>query len=539
MRKYILFALFIILAVPFYVFSQPFGSPFGPVPPSNLPYDATTWDGSYLAPTQNAVRDQVELIISGGAFTGYIDFPEIAAPAAPLVNKLRVYAVEDADFTVLETKTDLGVVNRINQDTFRIARNTSGGALAKGIVVRFSGSTGNKPNFAAAQANAIGTMPAVGVLGTAVGSNNYGEVMIVGRLTGIKTNYTNGANPTYAPVADWTEGDVLYVNSSVLGALQNSKPVHPNFAQWIATIETVHATQGSLLVKMQAMFGLEDGTNSNTFTIGDTAAGTKSLKFDGTADAQIDWTGTVFDFSASLLPSAPNSYDIGDVTDYFRYGYFSNLYSTIFTGGVAGSVSGSLVLHDAVTITFHDDGNNTSVIAGPVIDGTTILPFGGAIRASTGILFGTDTAAANTLDDYEEGTWTPSYSTSGTAIDSITYSAMRHGYYTKVGRVVYVTARFRTDSVTLGSASGNLLISGLPFAEGGLSYSQSRLGVFSTVFAGENPNQAIVITSATTMTLQYQTASDGDPASSAPADLTVGASAGANEITLTGWYIAS
>ena len=28
-------------------------------------------------------------------------------------------------------------------------------------------------------------------------------------------------------------------------------------------------------------------------------------------------------------------------------------------------------------------------------------------RANRGILFGTDTSAANALDDYEEGTWTP------------------------------------------------------------------------------------------------------------------------------------
>jgi len=66
MRKYILFALFVLLAIPFYVFSQPHGSPFGPVPPSDLAYNAATWDGSYLAPTQNAVRDWIEGAGGGG-----------------------------------------------------------------------------------------------------------------------------------------------------------------------------------------------------------------------------------------------------------------------------------------------------------------------------------------------------------------------------------------------------------------------------------------------------------------------------------------
>jgi hypothetical protein len=209
--------------------------------------------------------------------------------ASPSVNKIRLYAKEDDEFTVIETITDLGVVNRVNQDTFRVARNTSGGALAKGTVVYLSGSTGNKPNFAAAQSNAIGTMPAVGVLATATNNNAYGEVMIIGKITGLKTNYTYDGHPTYAPVEDWAEGNVLYVNAAVAGALQNSKPNHPNFSQWIATIEVVHEDEGVLLVKTQAMLGLEDGTNNNVYTIGDTDAGVKSLKFDGANDSTLQW----------------------------------------------------------------------------------------------------------------------------------------------------------------------------------------------------------------------------------------------------------
>jgi hypothetical protein len=221
-----------------------------------------------------------------------LDLVEIATPANPAVNTIRTYAIEDADFTVLETITDLGVINRINQDSFRIARNDSGGTLAKGTAVYYSDSTGNKPDFRVAQANSITTMPAIGILNTSPNNGAFAEVMIIGRITGIKTDYTNAGEPTYAPVADWAEGDALYVNTAVLGGLQNSKPLHPNFSQWMGTIEVVHATTGVILVKVAAMLGLEDGTNSNTFTIGDTAAGTKSLKFDGAADAQIDWDGT-------------------------------------------------------------------------------------------------------------------------------------------------------------------------------------------------------------------------------------------------------
>jgi hypothetical protein len=65
---------------------------------------------------------------------------------------------------------------------------------------------------------------------------------------------------------------------------------------------------------------------------------------------------------------------------------------------------------------------------------------------------------ANTLDDYEEGTWTPAFSVGGITGTSITYS----GTYTKVGRVV-------TVNFVATSGSGNINVSsyagftGLPF----------------------------------------------------------------------------
>jgi hypothetical protein len=58
------------------------------------------------------------------------------------------------------------------------------------------------------------------------------------------------------------------------------------------------------------------------------------------------------------------------------------------------------------------------------------------------------------LDDYEEGTWTPSLG--GTA----TYSGQT-GTYVKVGRIVYVTCLLVVNSIGTGSTT---TISGLPFA---------------------------------------------------------------------------
>ena len=78
-----------------------------------------------------------------------------------------------------------------------------------------------------------------------------------------------------------------------------------------------------------------------------------------------------------------------------------------------------------------------------------------------GLLFGTDTAAANALDDYEEGTWTPiitGYSGGNTQ----TYQ-YQTGNYVKVGKVVTCTYQVRLSAK--GNISGNYVhLKGMPFA---------------------------------------------------------------------------
>lgn len=86
----------------------------------------------------------------------------------------------------------------------------------------------------------------------------------------------------------------------------------------------------------------------------------------------------------------------------------------------------------------------------------------GQVLPAAGITFPATQSAssnANTLDDYEEGTFTPSIigtSTSGTA----TYTSVRNGKYTKIGNVVYIYINIEWSS---GTGTGNLRISGLPF----------------------------------------------------------------------------
>ena len=83
---------------------------------------------------------------------------------------------------------------------------------------------------------------------------------------------------------------------------------------------------------------------------------------------------------------------------------------------------------------------------------------GDKIRVADGILFGTDTAAANALDDYEEGTYVPTIlgSTSG----NYTCSTNDTLSYTKVGRLVHVFGKLEPNT---DNSLTHLMLFSLPF----------------------------------------------------------------------------
>ena len=69
---------------------------------------------------------------------------------------------------------------------------------------------------------------------------------------------------------------------------------------------------------------------------------------------------------------------------------------------------------------------------------------------------------ANTLDDYEEGTWTATLNFGGASV-GMTYG-QRTGNYTKVGRQVSATVYIELSAK--GSSTGNAIVTGFPFTNG-------------------------------------------------------------------------
>jgi hypothetical protein len=133
---------------------------------------------------------------------------------------------------------------------------------------------------------------------------------------------------------------------------------------------------------------------------------------------------------------------------------------------IAGATSGSTTVQatDAVTATITLPSATTTLAGTTTPSFTTTIGVGGATPSASGagITFPATQSAstnANTLDDYEEGTWTATMgtSTSGT----ITIGTANQGFYTKVGRVVTVCGQFNVASVS--SPVGEWQILGLPF----------------------------------------------------------------------------
>ncbi len=133
-------------------------------------------------------------------------------------------------------------------------------------------------------------------------------------------------------------------------------------------------------------------------------------------------------------------------------------------------------------------GTDVAPIASPTFTGIVTTAGQIAFPATANL-----SAGANTLDDYEEGTWTPTF-TATTTNPTVTYdTAIRYGIYVKIGKTVFISCTV-VITVLTAAGSGDLRISGLPFtASSGTTGGYGSLAIgYKTGWTTTTPGTAFV-----------------------------------------------
>jgi hypothetical protein len=201
------------------------------------------------------------------------------------------------------------------------------------------------------------------------------------------------------------------------------------------TVESMRITAaGDFLIGTQSVIDAGAGTQDGfSFSAGDRA------DFSRNNNPPLDLRRRGND--GAILNLYKDTTNVGSIGS--RSGVVSTLVLDPRTNGVGLTASSNTIMPTT----------NTGSLPGAVVD---LGASGGyAFRdlyLSGGVYLG-GTGAANKLDDYETGSWAPSFNG---------YTTGFNGFYTKIGDLV--TCRItRWSSIASGSISGNIIITGLPF----------------------------------------------------------------------------
>lgn len=299
------------------------------------------------------------------------------------------------------------------------------------------------------------------------GTNNYGITSLVSAGTNKWNIYASGTAANYFAGDITTSSNVTFSGvGAVTQAAQNA------YTRVI----------GGTTANVDPTVTLYGSTHANAGLATYDAATHRFRSATGTEYARIDASGNL---GLGVTPSAWNS-----AYKCFQIGASGAVWSATSSGG--GTHLSANTIFDAVGFKYIDTNpasdyyqdNGTHVwrtapsgTAGTAITftqslavgkGTTLALEGATSAAGTGIAFPATQLAssnANTLDDYEEGNWTPTITLGGGAV-GVTY-VVQTGRYTKIGNRVFFTGYIALTAK--GSSTGVLKIASLPFTSNSTS----------------------------------------------------------------------
>lgn len=250
--------------------------------------------------------------------------------------------------------------------------------------------------------------------------------------------------------------------------------------------------------------------------------------------------------SPGSLSAAANNLVVGSGTGNQGLTVFSgsaNEAAIYFADGTAGNQayrSYIVCQHASDNLVFGTAGATRWTInsTGNLVAGSGLgIDFGSAATSAGQGTNTTGSVSNSVLSDYEFGSWTPSFATSGADFAAITMDVIA-AQYVKVGKHVHCQAYIRTDNVDRTGASGTVVVEGLPFVSDTSSGNYATLSVgYSSIWVNA-PTAGYVQPNAAYAFLT-RNGTTGISVISAASDITDGASSNVNELIFTISYIAS
>lgn len=265
-----------------------------------------------------------------------------------------------------------------------VGRNSTGATLYKGTIVYISGSTGNRPNFVKAQANAESTSAGTfGVIEADIPNNSDGNCVTIGTINDLDTRSSAPHPFTSDTLAD---GDTIYLSPTTAGYVTNVKPYAPSHLVYIGKVVRTSPTNGTIVYRIQNGYELDE--------LHDVAAQTPSnndvLSFE--TSTQI-WKPKSIPTLLGFTP-VPTTRTISTTAPLSGGGDFS-ANRTLSIATANGTTTGALSSTDWNTF----NGKQSALVSGTnikTINGNTILG-SGDLTISTGITIGTTAITSGTI----------------------------------------------------------------------------------------------------------------------------------------------
>lgn len=341
----------------------------------------------------------------------------------------------------------------------------------------------------------------------------------------------------------WNTSNILCTNSATATVVLTTPPSASVTSGFYVNIEAVSAyvsivPAGADTVNGGASFAVPPGSTGRVWYLGSGAWRANAAPAGGTSQALDNLTvrGTLSVSGAAHMNttlSVGGAVTLGSTLSVSGAAHFN---STVSIGGAA-TLGSTLSVSGAATFL-----GLVNAKAGLSVSGTVVLATGQIAFPATQ----NPSSNANTLDDYEEGTFTPALALATPGNSSFVYTT-QFGQYTKIGDCVNIRLRLVTSTFSVGSTgAGQLGITGLPFT---VSTNSTGLGghiqgLFSdkdtngNTIAGSNVPAAVANLSSTDIVLLMGNQTTGN-GSLYIHTIGISGSVGPNvnkDIMLSGWY---